>query len=262
MTGALPKDLVAIRSLRVLNMAHGRFNEYLPGAERGEDVWRCTRLTTLRLDHNRFQGPLPRELFERCTELEVCLLSNNSFSGELPRSVGKCTRLVELDVHVNFFSGYVPCTQLMSCRRLKLLNLMHQRAEDPLIVMVDDGSKASLVAALGECYFMWPGDEAEPTAVAATEARLKELTKARDRTHKQREMRFQELKDSETIAAKAEETLASLEEHLAKVKAQAKAAREKQRASFDAFMEARESEAHAASELRKFEHAVHGVAMS
>lgn len=80
----------------------------------------------LRLDHCRFQGPIPRELFLACTNLEVVLLNNNTLSDEIPRTVGHCKQLTELDFHANFLTGSVPCVQLKVRREEALRTISAQ----------------------------------------------------------------------------------------------------------------------------------------
>lgn len=142
MTGTLPKAIVGMGCLETLNVSHARLNGQLPS---GANTWQCAALRVFRVDNNRLGGDIPRELFDVCTRLEVALLNNNTLGGEIPGSVRNCHELVELDLHTNFLTGSVPCYELKSCPRLRLLNLMHQRGEEPLVAKTDTGDKAALV---------------------------------------------------------------------------------------------------------------------
>lgn len=260
LTGPLPKAVVALPALESLDVSHCRFNDHLPsGGDSGTPAWKCSKLKTLRVDHNRLSGEIPREVFEVCTELEVGLFSNNTLSGEIPKSVRAAVNLVELDLHTNFFKGYVPCTQLKECVKLKMLNLMHQVGDEALLVMIDDGSKAALIAALPECHIMWPGDENASEAAHERDAKFAKLKTEKESAERRRQNAFEKAKENQEIADKADASLKELLAHVEKTKAKAEEARVAQKEAFEAFLKSRAAEAEATAAFHKFEQAIHGV---
>ena len=74
-----------------------------------------------------------------------------------------------------------------------------------------------------------------------------------------REAAYREWKDMEEAALKAAASLAELEEHYRKVQERALEARAKQAAAFEAFVQARNTEASAAKAHAKFAEAVDGA---
>jgi len=259
-TGALPKALVGLPELETLDISHCRFNGHLPGGgphdgEAGPgEVWKCSKLRVLRVNHNRIQGNLPRVLFETCPLLVEALFGNNTFGGELPATVRNCTQLVELDFHTNFLSGSIPAHQLKQCKSLRTLNFSNQKGEEPLVIMVDDGSKVALLAALDGCTIFWPDDTSDnPERAAERDKMLTDAKMLKERTEKQRLHAFEEWKMTQDTTKKQEATLAQLEEHLAKVKKGLEDARVAQQAAFDSFCTTREKEADAKVALAKLE---------
>jgi len=253
MYGYLPQGLLQKARLKSLSLDHNKFNGHLPA---GEDAWRCPALRVLRLNHCRFVGPIPRELFLACTNLEVVLLNNNTFSEEIPRTIGHCTNLTELDLHANFLTGSVPCTQLKDCTKLKQLNFHTQRGEEPLVVRADDGQKAALIAAIPDCFIIWPGEEESEDAKRDKDKMLTSLVNGKAKADRERKAAYQAWKDSEEIAKKAQASLAELEAHLAKVKARAEEGKLKMKEDFEKFMSKRDAELEVTTALKRFEESI------
>lgn len=117
LSGTIPKSLA--NSSASLILSH---NELGPDIER-DLFWKQTHLVTLMLDHNRFQGPLPRLLvsfvdlshneFSGTVPEMYCAgttlrLSNNKLEGSLDYLTAPNCNLYELALSHNQFSGTFP----------------------------------------------------------------------------------------------------------------------------------------------------------
>jgi len=241
LTGPVPKKLVAnCTRLHTLDGSHCRLNGNLPGAENGGE-WNCAGLKILRLEYNRLQGEIPRELFEKCVALEYVQLGSNTLSGDVPRTVRNLLSLREFDIHTNYFTGSVPCLQFKECKSLKMLNLMNQKGDEPLVARSDDGAKADLIAALpsDKCDIMWPGDESNQSAKAEREKRLTLLKTHKTGAEKRLEIAMRSLRDAAEISTKAEESLKQLMDHVNKTRARVEEAKQAQKEASEKLKSAR-----------------------
>ncbi|XP_024522354.1 LRR receptor-like serine/threonine-protein kinase GSO1, partial [Selaginella moellendorffii] len=84
-------------------------------------VGNLTRLRSLRLNGNRFEGSVPDEL-SKCTRMEMLILSNNRLLGGVTRSLGTLQRLRVLMLGGNQLSGAIP-EELGNCTNLEELVL-------------------------------------------------------------------------------------------------------------------------------------------
>ncbi|KAH6559359.1 hypothetical protein KP509_1Z012100 [Ceratopteris richardii] len=81
-----------------------------------------SELRVLSLHSNKLSGPLPEDLFN-CTKLRSIFLQHNFFSGELPR-LSPITPLIRLNLAYNNFSGTIPASYA-SFERLGTLYLQN-----------------------------------------------------------------------------------------------------------------------------------------
>lgn len=82
---------------------------------------------------------------------------------------------------------------------------------------VEDGQKAALIAAIPDCFIIWPGEEENEDAKRDKDKMLTALLNGKAKAERERKAAYQAWKDSEEIAKKALASLADLEAHLAKV---------------------------------------------
>ncbi|KAJ7947106.1 Leucine-rich repeat receptor-like protein kinase family protein [Quillaja saponaria] len=107
-------------------------------------------LTILALASNQLTGGLPPNIGLGLPNLEILALGGNRHSGIIPSSISYASMLSVLDLPVNSFSGYIPCT-LGNLRNLQSLYL----AENDLITEFST-SELDIIKDLTNCkYFRY-----------------------------------------------------------------------------------------------------------
>ncbi|XP_060186188.1 cuscuta receptor 1-like [Lycium barbarum] len=98
-------------------------NNKLSGQIFSKDV-RPSKLFYLYLNGNRFEGPLPSNIFLK--PLIALDASSNNFSGEIPRWIRDNTRLLQLDVARNHLEGSIP-VEICNLKLIRILALSENR---------------------------------------------------------------------------------------------------------------------------------------
>ncbi len=102
LTGALPKEIGQLKSLRYLNLGRQGFSGALP-----EEIGELTALTHLDIVTNKLSGRLPESL-SKLKNLRVLNLGHNAIEGEIPSSIGELVQLETLNLRNNKLSGTIP----------------------------------------------------------------------------------------------------------------------------------------------------------
>ncbi|KAI9092745.1 hypothetical protein K1719_027542 [Acacia pycnantha] len=96
-------NYVNFTSLKALDLYGNNISSKLP-----DSFFNVTKdISYINLDHNNFNGGLPRTLF-KLPNLNYLLLSNNKFEGSIPSLVGNLSSLKSLYLSHNYFSGNLP----------------------------------------------------------------------------------------------------------------------------------------------------------
>ena len=120
LSGALPLDrLRQLTKLTTLSLSSNRFEGAIPAGI--ADL----KLTNLQLDDNRFSGPIPTEI-GRMSDLQYLELAENELTGPIPPVLGSLRRLARLGLHRNRLSGPIP-SELGSLTELEQLLLNDNR---------------------------------------------------------------------------------------------------------------------------------------
>lgn len=117
LSGNLPSSMSNLANLTDLgisgNNLSGEISPYLIGN------W--TKLTSLQLQDNFFNGTIPTEIGQ-LTDLTFFYLFNNTLSGVIPQEIGNLVNLIELDLSNNHLSGQIP-ESIGNLANLQLLQL-------------------------------------------------------------------------------------------------------------------------------------------
>ncbi|XP_060184580.1 cuscuta receptor 1-like [Lycium barbarum] len=120
LSGGFPSDLVTGSSiLTYLRLS----NNNLSGQIFSKDI-RPSMLFYLYLNDNRFEGPLPSNIFLK--PLIALDASGNNFSGEIPRWIRDNTRLLQLDLARNNLEGSIP-VEICNLKLIQVLALSENR---------------------------------------------------------------------------------------------------------------------------------------
>ena len=108
LTGAIPRELAALASLRDLQLAHNRLSGAIP-----RELGNLNHLWRLRLTDNRLTGSIPPEL-SNLDSLSFLQLTANQLTGPIPHELGNLSRLRVLHLFNNHdgLSGPIPDTFL------------------------------------------------------------------------------------------------------------------------------------------------------
>lgn len=141
-TGPLPDVFDSLTGLVDLRCNSNRFSGPIP-----HSLANCTGLRTLYLQKNEFAGPVPEELYLSCARLkdlrlwankltgalnpevgalkhlDTLMVQQNNLSWMLPVTLGKCAKLVTLDLSKNAFRGELPAEAFKTLSKLKTLNI-------------------------------------------------------------------------------------------------------------------------------------------
>ncbi|KAE8705674.1 Pollen receptor-like kinase 1 [Hibiscus syriacus] len=115
--------LSALSRLRTLSFMNNNFNGPIP------EFSNLTRLRFVYLSYNRFSGHIPGNAFQGMVRLSKLYLSRNRFSGQIPASVATLTKLLELKLDGNWFSGRIPDFKQ---KTLHVVDLSNNQLEGPI----------------------------------------------------------------------------------------------------------------------------------
>lgn len=107
------KELPYLRSISFMN---NNFDGPWP------EVNKITGLKSLYLSDNKFSGLIPDQAFEGMQWLKKIHLSNNQFEGHIPASVALLSRLLELRLEGNKFTGVLPELQTSELKSFSVAN--------------------------------------------------------------------------------------------------------------------------------------------
>ncbi|XP_058068615.1 pollen receptor-like kinase 4 [Magnolia sinica] len=145
LTGRIDIDvLMGLPNLRTLSFMNNSFGGLMP------NVGKLNNLKSMFLSGNRFSGEIPKNAFEGMVMLKKVYLSRNGFSGPIPDSLVGLTRLIELGLEENQFTGTIPNFQQ---REWKSMNFSYNKLEGQIPVglrKIDSSSFAGNKALCGE----------------------------------------------------------------------------------------------------------------
>ncbi|GLT33366.1 hypothetical protein SLA2020_079620 [Shorea laevis] len=120
--GGIQKFIGNMCKLRQLSLYSNNFKGMLP--EFLGNLSGCLELTleTLRIDNNRFMGPLP-DAIKNFSSLKVLSLSNNTLNGTVSNFMGLLSKLEELDISKNPFKGVITEAHFSKLSKLKSLTM-------------------------------------------------------------------------------------------------------------------------------------------
>ncbi|KAL1211715.1 Receptor-like protein 30 [Cardamine amara subsp. amara] len=102
--GPIPTSLFTISSLQMVSL---RRNQFKGPIEFGGNTSSSSRLSTLLLGDNHFDGPIPESL-SNLLSLQMLDLGYNNFIGPTPRSISKLVNLYYLNLSNNKLEGQAP----------------------------------------------------------------------------------------------------------------------------------------------------------
>ncbi|KAK9268004.1 hypothetical protein L1049_010442 [Liquidambar formosana] len=102
--GYIPKDLIALSYLMVLNIQKNYFTGSLPPF-----IGNLSALTVFEISHNGFTGTIPKEL-GNLKELFFLSIGSNNFAGTLPPELGNLVKLKEFYMDSCGVRGEIPST--------------------------------------------------------------------------------------------------------------------------------------------------------
>ncbi|CAL4961478.1 unnamed protein product [Urochloa decumbens] len=112
LTGRLPATMAI--NLTRLNIENNQFLGSIPAT--------AASLQVFTAENNQFSGDIPANLGDGMPHLQTLNLSWNQLSGGIPRSVGKLTKLVQMDMSRNQLSDAIPA-ELGAMLSLNILDL-------------------------------------------------------------------------------------------------------------------------------------------
>ncbi|XP_027772210.1 LOW QUALITY PROTEIN: receptor-like protein 13 [Solanum pennellii] len=125
LSGGVPSDLaVSSPVLNYLRLSNNR----LSGTIFSKDI-RPSILYYLYLNGNRFEGPLPSNIFLK--PLIALDASSNNFSGKIPKWIRDNTRLLQLDLAKNHLEGSIP-VEICNLKLIQVLALSENRLSGPV----------------------------------------------------------------------------------------------------------------------------------
>ncbi|GAB4853225.1 hypothetical protein Ancab_017413 [Ancistrocladus abbreviatus] len=102
--GNIPSSITNLSRLTSLHLGYNQFNGGMP-----PELGKMTNLRVLNLINNRLSGPIPASL-GNITRLSLLILGNNQLVGSIPREIGKLRFLTELRINLNNLTGRVPAS--------------------------------------------------------------------------------------------------------------------------------------------------------
>ncbi|GKV09791.1 hypothetical protein SLEP1_g21235 [Rubroshorea leprosula] len=121
LSGAIDVDaLQEIKGLRSISLINNSFSGSIP------EFNRLGSLRAMFLSGNKFSGNIASDYFVKMGALRKVWLSENEFTGNIPASLGQLSRLIELHLENNQFSGRIPN---FNNQTLVTLNLANNKLE-------------------------------------------------------------------------------------------------------------------------------------
>ncbi|KAL3535352.1 hypothetical protein ACH5RR_003813 [Cinchona calisaya] len=115
--GNIPKELGNLPNLQMLGFDYDNVTGEIP-----EAIYNISSLVYIAFTENSLSGHIPATAGLQLPNLEGIYLADNLLEGGIPLSILNATKLRELELSYNFFTGMVP-THLGSLRELQWLNL-------------------------------------------------------------------------------------------------------------------------------------------
>ncbi|CAL9015682.1 unnamed protein product [Prunus brigantina] len=116
LTGTIPDEIGDLQNLEVLAFHGNNLNGIIPSS-----IFNISTMTALSLAFNKLSGRLPANIGLRFPNLQYLYIEANDFSGVIP-DLSNASMLIELDLSLNTFTGFVPST-LCALTNLQGLNL-------------------------------------------------------------------------------------------------------------------------------------------
>ncbi|CAI5468329.1 unnamed protein product [Closterium sp. Yama58-4] len=152
--GEIPEELTKFHDLATLDLRGNRLSGNIPtgifsnltslheiylsnNLLQGKVPWieffysNDSKVTTLRLDGNRFSGKIRPKAFDNATSLQALFLGNNKFYGKIPRSLGSCKEISVIDLKNNQFSDLMPTT-IADLPALEVLDVSGNKLTGPI----------------------------------------------------------------------------------------------------------------------------------
>lgn len=108
--------LLQLPGLRSISFTNNGFTGPIPSFNR------IGALKAIYLSGNRFSGEIPSDFFSQMESLKKVWLSENAFTGLIPSSLNKPSRLVELHLENNQFSGNIPPIEQATLKSFNVSN--------------------------------------------------------------------------------------------------------------------------------------------
>ncbi|XP_020103201.1 receptor kinase-like protein Xa21 [Ananas comosus] len=104
LSGAIPSTLGRLSNLKFLYLTINNLSGTIPPS-----IWNISSLVHLLVGGNeRLTGRIPQDVGETLPRLEALFMYQNQFYGPIPASLANATRLSDIEINTNFFSGTIP----------------------------------------------------------------------------------------------------------------------------------------------------------
>lgn len=117
------ESLQGLPHLRTMSVSNNNLEGTLPTLNK------LGMLRSIYFSRNKFSGAIDGDCFKGMMSLKKLYLDKNAFTGEIPASIASLTRLVELSLEGNQFSGAIPVFKSVQC---KVFNLSNNKLEGPI----------------------------------------------------------------------------------------------------------------------------------
>ncbi|KAL5579596.1 hypothetical protein UlMin_012038 [Ulmus minor] len=108
--------LQEIKSLRTISFENNSFSGSIP------EFSSLAALRAIYLSGNHFSGEISSDFFAKMDNLKKLRLSENKFSGNLPASLSQLSRLIELHLENNEFTGTIPFLDIPTLAEFDISN--------------------------------------------------------------------------------------------------------------------------------------------
>ncbi|XP_038686588.1 probable LRR receptor-like serine/threonine-protein kinase At3g47570 [Tripterygium wilfordii] len=126
LAGEIPKEVGNLKKLEILILRSCHLTGIIPSS-----IFNISTLKVLSLYENNLTGNLPPSIGLTLPNLMGLYLWENNLSGPIPSSVSNASKLTQVDISVNYFTGYIPTT-LGNLRSLQSLLLQdNELVSDP-----------------------------------------------------------------------------------------------------------------------------------
>ncbi|PUZ67948.1 hypothetical protein GQ55_3G475200 [Panicum hallii var. hallii] len=107
--GTVPLEVGNLRDLEVLTLGNNQLaDEWGSDWELMASLSNCSKLFSLSLDSNNFQGVLPPSIVNLSNTMQKLHLAHNKFHGSISSDIWKLSNLAILSLRGNFLSGSIP----------------------------------------------------------------------------------------------------------------------------------------------------------